>query len=278
MRRPATDMLERALYAAITEADYRNDLAQRTRLFPPMGTRFLYRPMWYVDRGVLPIFTCTPACALGAFEFVTGEALHTKNIGARKIAMLDMMLLNHVANELRPRQPSQLRAIVCVPVHYDTLIGDHAPAWTRLLDSIPDTIRKTMTIEIVNLSLGVGQLATLSLVRKLKARVRAVVGRLDFGDVNFRAWRQADLSVVGIDVETDSRSETELIAEMNYLAAAAKQHGLRTFVRGLRSLSLAASAIASGVTFVDGPAIAEGDFVLPETQKRFGIFDLYGDL
>jgi hypothetical protein len=275
VRRSATEALERALYQAILEAERRNDLAQRARLFPPLGTRFLYRPLWLVERGVAPIYTCTPACALGPFEFVTGDALLTKGSGARKIAMLDEMLIDHVANELRPRLPEQLRALTCVPVHYETLTGDRAAAWNATLESIPGAVRKSMIVEIVNLSQGVGQLATFALVRRLKARVRSVVGRLDNGDVNFRVWRQTDLAVVGIDVETDTRSEVEIIGDINNFAASTKQHGMRSYVRGVRSLSLAAAAIASGVNYVDGPAVAEGDFLLPQQPRSFGIFDIY---
>lgn len=278
VRHASTDALERALYAAILEARYQTDLAQRARLFPPMGTRFLYRPLWNIGRGTLPIYTCTPACALGPFEFITGEALLSKNAGPRKIAMLDEMVLSCVSDELRSQQASQLRSVICIPVHYETLVGERVAVWISLLETIPRTIRDKVIVEIVNLTQGVGQLATYSLVRKLKSHVRYVFGRLDFGDVNFRAWRETDVAVVGIDVEVDDRPEIDVINEINHFASLAKQHGLHTYVRGLRSLSLAVAAIAAGVEYMDGPAVAEGDFVLPVVPKPFGIFDIYREI
>ena len=275
VRRASTDALERALYAAILDAQHRNDIAQRTRLFPPMGTRFLYRPLWMVERGILPIYTCTPACALGPFEFVTGEALIPKGTAPRKIAMLDELLVEHVAKELRPREAAQLQSIVCIPVHYQTLVGDRAAAWVTVLDRISPEALKHLVIEVIGVSQGVGQLTTYSLVRKLKARVRSVFGRLDLTDANFRVWRETDLSVVGIDVEADDRAEIDIICDINHFIAPAKQHGLRTYVRGLRSYSMAVAAIASGVDYIDGPAVADGDFVLPVMPNPFGVFDVY---
>lgn len=277
VRRTNTDALERALFAAIQEAERRKELAQMARIFPPIGTRFLYRPMWLIERGVLPIYTCTAACALGPFEFVTGDALIAPNTGSRKIAMLDEMLMEHVANDLRTRKSAQLHSFVCIPVHFETLTGDRGHIWMEMLRSIPDRIRLNVMIEIVDIAQGVGQLSTLSLVRKLKGHVRDVVGRLELNDVNFRIWRETDLLCVGVDVETDNRPEADVISDLNNFAAPAKQHGLRTYARGLRTLSLAAAAVASGVDYLDGPAIDEGDFVLTTQPRPFGIFDIYRD-
>ena len=275
VRRTETDALERALFLAIQEAERQKQMAQQARLFPPMGTRILYRPMWLVERGVVPIYSCTPACALGPFEFATGEALIGKNIGARKIAMLDEMLMDHIANDLRPRLSTQLRTIVCIPVHYETITGDRAEPWMETLRSIPDRIRLNVMVEIIGISQGVGQLATYSLVRKLKSHVRDVIGRLELGDANFRIWRETDLGCVGVDLETDNRPELDVITDLNNFVAPAKQHGMRTFARGIRSLSLAAAAVASGLDYLDGPAIAEGDLVLKPQPTPFGVFDIY---
>jgi hypothetical protein len=66
-----------------------------------------------------------------------------------------------------------------------------------------------------------------------------------------------------------------VIGDLNNLVNPAKQHGLRTYARGLRSLSLAAAAVASGVDYLDGPAIEEGDLVLPTDSRPFSIFDIY---
>jgi hypothetical protein len=274
VRRNSTDVLERALYAAIEEARRQSE-RMRVRFFPPLGTRCLYRPMWLVERGMLPIYTCLPACALGPFEFVTGEALVPKGAGAKKTAALDEMVLDTVVHDLAPRPAAQMRSFVCLPVHFETLAGDRASAYFAALDRIPAPIRKRVIVEIVDISQGVGQLATYSLVRKLKGHVRSVIGRVDLTDMNFRVWRETDLSFIGIDIECENRSETELIADLNNFVVPAKQYGMQAYVRGVRTLSLAAVTVASGFDYVDGPAIGEGDFTLRTDPQPFGIYDVY---
>ena len=278
VRRASTAALEQALANAAREAERLGDIRRPGLGFPPRGMKLLYRPMWYVPSAMLTTFTCLPACAMGPFEFVTGDAVLPKHRNISQVSMLDHLVVRDALSQLSALNALQMETLVCLPVHYDTLMGPNGADYFAVLSEIPVAIRNKIVFEIVDIDRGLGQLQTHTLIRRLRRRGRAVLGRLDLSDGHFALWRKSGLSYIGIDLENDDRPEDAILDKMHQFVVAAKRHDLKTYVRGLRSLSLAIAAIMSGYDYVDGPAINEGDLTLRTRPRKFALIDIYESL
>lgn len=278
IRRDETKALELNLAAAARKAEEEAGAIRAGETFPPNGLRVIYRPMWFVKNDVLSTFTCLPAAASGPFEFLTGDALLPPNHEHRHIVLLDLLLLKEVIAQIARHDGGNLRTLLFLTVHYETLTTPEGADYRKLVAELPQAIRSKIVLEIVNISRGVGQVETQSLILKMRNLVRAVVGRLELSDTNFPLWRKTDLSFVGPDLEGDNRPEDIIIKELERFAGGAYQENITTYIRGVKTRSMLTAAVMNGFVYIEGPVIAEGELAVPAEARAFRLIDVYEPL
>ncbi|MPY71023.1 MAG: EAL domain-containing protein [Alphaproteobacteria bacterium] len=275
VRRAETNALEAALAKAARDAEMAGDIRRPGLGFPPRGLRFIYRPMWHVSSGMLTTFTCLPACAMGPFEFVTGDSLLPKQAEESQIAMLDYLVIQNAVKLLSMSGYLTARALICLPLHYDTLTGPHGKELFQLLREIPLSARERLVYEIVDISRGLGQVSTFVTIQRLRALGRAVAGRVTLSENSFALWRKTDLTFIGLDAEAEADDDAALLNGLDQFVAGADYCGMQCYVRGLGKFSQLAAAITAGFQYVDGPAISDGTFTCPSEPLPFTLADVY---
>ncbi len=279
---PSEDMLTR-----VTGADAEPDTAPATRIGtgpaedePPrealagLDIRFLFRPLLTARTMVLSAYLCLPVLAVGPNTFRGGHEIPDTRQG---IVELDRMTLARAAETARVLARSGTRALLCIPVHLETLsTQERKNAYFHLCeDLLPGAEGYAPLFELVGLPEGIpeARLAEAAApVRRFARQLLARTGLTPHGPLG--RFREAGFHAVGADVYRSQHDEATLFRETERFAEAASRAGIRTYLHGIRSLSLYSQAIAAGFDYVDGHALTS---VLPnpESAQRFQLDDPY---
>lgn len=238
--------------------------------------RFHYRPMWDVSRGVVTTFHCVldrvPETDADG-EPVDGEASDSR------IVDLDLAVLDHGLTDLRSMLETERRMLVSVPVHYATLGAPlrHRTRYVDRLRTVPDEARQLLLAEIVEVPSGALASRLLEIVEFIRPFLRSVMLRTDLDERDFSRLVGMRIFAAGVDVGGEVEDERDLIRAMQRFTKRAEGVGLRTYIRGLSSLSMTTAAICAGFDSVDGDAVAS-IVDAPEAMYRFEPLDLISNL
>jgi hypothetical protein len=188
---------------------------------------------------------------------------------------LDTRTLQKVTADLHEVIAAGRALLLAVPVHYPTLASGHyRDAYLRLCRLVPRPRGSFIVFELVDVPEGIPQTRLVELVGMVKPFARAILLRLPLENKLFKQARDARISAVGADLTHRVEPETDTIASMHRFVQAASGAGLRTYVHGVRSTSLASAAAGAGFDYVDGDSVTSV-MNLPDRIFRFGIRDLY---
>lgn len=229
---------------------------------------FIFRPMLAVRTKVISTFICIPMCVWQGRLRVSGYDVLGDKPHPKQYLNLDLLSLQKVSSELKRLGAEGQKSLVGVSVHFETLadsrrMQDYLEGCTTALARCHDRI----IFEIVGLPDGIPQVRLVNLVSALRPHSRAVIARFTLENRNFSAFRTAGLHAVGIDLYTRLKREDRLMRQMEEFAKIANRYKLKTYILGLRSISLHTAAVASGYDYAAGHALtsiadaAEGAYV-----------------
>ncbi len=255
------------------------DMASLTSL--PANTECRFLPIWRVPGHMLTGYL------VQVYQLDSkGTVLATDPLGGEPgsapdpdhINRLDLPMLAQAIVSLEDMEQSGRRAVVFLPVHYQTLAR---PRFRRLflemLSRLTETTRRLLVMELVDLPTDLAVSRLDDLVRQLRPFCRAVVARVPLGRRDFRPWRSLGLHAVGADVRAFAGPEADLMKSMDGLLDAAAPFGFKTYAHGLTTRSLTVAAITSGFEYIAGPAIAP-PVPAPGGVRDFQARDLYDSL
>jgi hypothetical protein len=243
---------------------------------PLADISFHYRPSWDPTRGVIAAYLCVPMLPDGPGGARLREASMVLGDDSAAIEKLDFAVLDHVIGVLDRLVRTKRRLLVTVPVAFETLAG--AAYRRRYIDILRTKLAadaaSLLVIELVDVPDGVPQARLLEISSPLRAHARAVIARLRPDTTEFGQFAGSRIAAVGCDLGRASGSELAFMQQLSRFSRGATKAGVATYLRGVRSLSLAAAALGAGFAHLDGDAIA-----LPVDQPQgiveFSLIDLY---
>lgn len=246
---------------------------------PPIrGLHYFYRPMWSVRTNMMAISSCVPIARRPSGELVTGGAVVPYRASSDFLQKLDHAALTHALSDGQKLAEAARSTLVSIPVHYETLCDrERRAAYLKMCQGLPPGARRRILFECLGIQQGMGQSELLAGLLALKPFCALTVGQLPLDASSFTFWKTSGLSSVGVDISdqigVSDGGETELIERLERFVFSTSQIGLRSYVRGLNTLSLAAAAVAAGFDFVEGGIIQ--DQIEPSDVRPFTLEDLY---
>ena len=230
--------------------------------------RFIFRPMLAVRTKMISTFMCIPIRTLRGQLCVSGYDVLGDHAIPGQFLELDLVVLEKVAYELNRLGEKREKSLVGLSVHFETLADLRRR--TRYLHRCSESIdgnADRVVFEVVGLPDGIPQVRLVDLVSSLRPYARAVIARFTPEHRNFPAFRTSGLHAVGIDIYASLKREDVLMREMDNFAQAANRNKLKTYVSGIRSLSLYTAVVAAGYDYAAGHALtsisdaAEGAYI-----------------
>ena len=219
--------------------------------------RFVFRPLLAVRTKVISTFLCVPVRKLDRNRFASGYGVIEAPSNAGDIYSLDTLTLKKASAELSKLVGMGGRSLLALPVHFETLANfDTRRSYLHLCASSFSDHRNRIVFEIVGLSEGIPQSQLFELVSALSRFGRDVIARLLPEHKNFTAFGLAGLHSVGMDVFETEKSEKEIMNEMSEFVFNARKNQLKTFIEGVRSISLFTAAVTTGFDFISGYALS----------------------
>lgn len=236
---------------------------------------FVFRPLLSVKTKVISTFLCIPVRETEAGHFRSGYDILPKDRTIEEIYDLDLTKAERIAREVKLLEQSNKRSLLALPVHFEVL-ADH-PKRASFIEFCQNEFKgltKRIIIEITNLPEGIPQPRLLEFVTALKPISRTVIARFSPEHRDFSACRGLGLHAVGMDVYNTPGDEAELMRQMNVFSQQAHQFQLKTYVEGVRSLSLFTAAMTSGYDYIAGYAVS-GVMESADEIQAFKLDSLY---
>ena len=240
--------------------------------------QFIYRPLLALRGMVVSTYMCIPVRPAVGNKFNSGYQVLHDSFDANQIADLDLFTLAVVATDAAEMATSGAVALLSVPVHFETLANSHNRK--RFLGYCRKWLEAHaghLIFELVGLPEGVPQSRLVDLVSMLKPHARAVIARFPLARGVFGSYRVAGLHAVGVDIYYSQEREATMMRQMEKFVAAANKEFLRTFIHGVRTISLNTAAITAGFDYVDGYALSSVANV-PKHAERYELSSLYRPL
>ena len=217
---------------------------------------FRYRPLWHVSQHVINAYECRVGLKCGS-RVQFGNALLPPNAEPAMIGALDRLVLRKAVEDVHLLLEERRRNIVTVPVHHSTLTGGTMRReYVAVCNAIAPDLRPFIVFEIVDPIIGFVSSHIPPAVTLLRQYGRAVLLRLDIDHPRLEDFLNIGLHSVGVDVADSALPEGELMRKLELFRARAERYGLRSYVHGLRSISLTTAAVCAGFEYVSGEVVA----------------------
>jgi len=238
--------------------------------------QFVFRPLLALRGMVVSTFICLPVRRTDANNFVSGYDVLPDPADPLQVGDLDLLTAAKVAFEAESMaKAGSLQGLLSLPVHFETLANQHGRSlYLKYCAEYLKPHAGRLIFELVNLPDGVPQSRLVDLTTLLRPTARAVIARFPLTRHAFGPCRAAGLHAVGSDIFRTGMDEATLIREMDLFVEAANRENLKTYIHGVRSISLNTAAIAAGFDYIDGYALSSVS-CSPGQAQRYDLHSLY---
>jgi hypothetical protein len=238
------------------EQNERQSASPAAQVFPG-NVNFIYRSMWNARNKIVSSYVCTPTLTTADGRTLMGDNVIPADADTESVAMLDLRAMQRVLSDHKLQSDGRTPAFLSFPVHFSTIAdGDLRAQYLSILRQVPKPFQQLMVLELVGLPLYQAEINIALVVSYIRHLVRAVSARFSLDHTEFAPVRRTGIVAVGVDLAGEAGNETALMAKFDPFVNGANLCGLRTYIRGLPSLSLTTAAVCAGFTHFDGDAVA----------------------
>lgn len=238
---------------------------------PPSS--FVYHPIWHVRHDAIATYLCQPVWLRSGGIDRSGEGY--VEYSAAHSYEGDLYALEQIRRSFQLLAAERRQVLLTMSVHFETIARSSLRKdFLALAALLAASERRLLTFELVAVEETVPQTRLTELVSILQPFCRRVSLRCELKRRRFHGVKEARIYAVGGEAGGGRTAEAAVLDNMDGFAAAAEGAGLRTYLHGLRSLSLTSAAIASGFDYVDGDPVA-APLDRPGNAYRYSLMDLY---
>lgn len=243
-------------------------------MIPEITCSFL--PLWDTHYGALTTYLCL---AREADDDASILLCHKKLYAGRTTEekeALDHVMLDKVASELAGMARRGKKFYLVCPVQHETLFTyESYELYKKHLSRIPEAYRKYMMLLVMNMEQGTPPKKAYWFAKPLRAMCPYIMAEVPLRrDVNFHYLAEAGVNVAGVRLDHSDLSEQEIINLLSGFSSKAKSHKIpKTFLLGVKSLSITTSAVCAGYDYLGGKAI-HTCVQHPDTVHRYQYEDL----
>jgi len=249
-----TREFEKALPTAKAEPEALKEIREEADVLKDI--QFIFRPMWFVKSRFISTFFCIPIVSVSKKTFMSGYSFLSVETDSEIIFNLDLATLHKAGEELEIMSAGNKMALLAMPVHFETLARkNRRMEYVGKCEEILSKFKDKVVFEIVGLPEGVPDTRLSEFFSALNPYCRSVLARFDLEHVNFLGYHAAGIHAVGMDIFDSHLSEKEIMERLDKFVEAANKSSLKTYVHGVKTISLNTAVISMGFDYVDGYAV-----------------------
>ncbi len=220
----------------------------------PIG--FIYRPLMEVATNMISMFVCIPTKRVSKRNFRYGYGVLDDADNVRAIRQLDLRVLGAVASTLRQMGKKSHGSLVMIPVHFGTLSHpmsriSYALTCSQRLAEFSDSV----VFEIIGIPERAPTERLVNAVAPLMMHSHSVCARVPLDREDLHNYQYSGIAAVGVDAYPLDQDREQLAFQLSDFVERANAQSLKTYVHGIRSLSLSTFVSCSGFDCVGGHAL-----------------------
>jgi len=218
---------------------------------------FQMAPIWDVRRSNILAYRlkamwCNPDGS------VVDEADLAKLFAEKRIELaLDLEALQRASREINDVFERDTLASIIIPVHYDIVTSSFREKYFKALTRLGPDAPERVFFEIENAPETIDVEALRLSTAPLRAFYHGVILTVPWSFQLFSDVRELGFFSVGVDIEHDTRSEDDVMRDMDAFVTRASSHPIRTHIVGTHSVSQSVAAVCAGFDFVGGQPVSE---------------------
>lgn len=250
------DIMESAIQVDV-DPDALPDLTEGRELLSGFGNdcSFHYFPVWDVRLEMVNNYRCS----IGVTKNDTVQELRNMMPSQSKDAIferLDLITLQKSLIDLREVVSSEIRCTFTLTVRFSLLQAPKSRAViAQLFHPLTAKERHLVVIKIVDVPANTWASNIVDKVAFLKPFCRVVIVELMPRPQGLNELKEAGVFAVGYHMPKLEGKEAHRLQELEWLVTHAEKVGLTSFVSGVDQISVAASAVGTGVRYIDGMAV-----------------------
>jgi hypothetical protein len=258
LRRAASQAVQLMSSSITTKAEELFSLPAGRDLLANTSPRF--QPVWNHRKGVLSAYRVR---LLQDGDEIAANQI-TKTYGLESVdaanALIDAVKYRAACTSLTQLWAAGEQAVIIVPVCFSTI--DHSRYIGAYLDAgahpVGPSLKDRLVFEIVNVPGNVSRYRLREAVAYLRGRCRGINICLgaDWMAAEFADFREFGIHMAGLDAGAFVLGEQKLMKTIDDFAAKCDYAGLTSFCANLTSFSTLSAAIAAGISYVSGSALA----------------------
>lgn len=219
-----------------------------------------FQPVWNPKKKVLSAYRISLHLNGAEIDARDTSALHGLDSVDSANALIDAVRYRAACTSLTQLWSAGEQALIVVPVNFSTI--DHSRYIGAFLDAgvLPagGGLKDRIVYEIVNVRADISRYRLREAVAYLRGRSRGINICLgaDWSAVNFADLKEFGIQLAGIDISTFSVGEQRLMKTLEEFSAKAESAGFACYCTNLTTFSTLACAVAAGMSYVSGPALA----------------------
>lgn len=244
----------------------------------PEGLTTVFRPVWNVKSKLLTAYAAEPVTKLpdGGVEMAIPMSSDDDNHAAK--AALDDFVEREALDRLHLLLEAVHPVLLILPVHFATVDRhDCFAPYLQRMKGLPENKRKLLVLELIGTprELPAGRIR--GTVNRMRQVVRSVIVRVRPNEERLPHWKKADAHAVGFDCAEYPVPEKDLMKAYDRFTQRADKAGLRKFIYGLTTRSMATAAVAAGFEYIEG-GIVRPAVDMPKYVEPFESRDLFAEL
>ncbi len=222
------------------------------------GIDFVFLPLVFAGNNAVSTFLCMPVKKTTGGGFNSGYGVISEDDDGDGKSGLDLVALRQLTHRLddlaRERMTSQ---IVC-PVNFETVIDSIGKAeffqhWNHFVAAHAERV----IVEIVDPQDWLPFHPFAEVVSMLGLHAQQIFVRVPIWRPQFATYRAAGVEAVGMDLHRNNQADDVVMDRMNRFVEKAIAHSLKTYVHGIRSISLYAAAVCAGFDYIGGYPVGD---------------------
>jgi GGDEF domain-containing protein len=209
---------------------------------------FNYRPIWNTRIRQVSSYACLPVVPVQATD-------------GRERAESDRRCLEKIIGDSALLMLTEGRNTnIFFPVHFGTLMDPGLRSvFDRTARTIPPGLKDRLVAEVIDLPTTFERAEILRLKATLSGVAQAMVARVALGISRFHHIKTAGFASVGLDISTYEGPEAKVQSLLDDHVVEASRFALKTYIHGLRSISMITYAVCAGFDHIDGKPISSFD-------------------
>lgn len=220
----------------------------------------LFHPIWHTKNNLITGYYCEPTYDGGpvSIESIGAITELTADTAEGIAAKIDALIYRHAATAIEFLLQERLKALLIVPLHFSTV--DRLRFINPLLSGVgqlPDEAKNLLVFELKDLPDEVSRFRLREPASYLRTRARALLAQTCFNPTALELYKELGFHGISVDASRYPWKEAKLLKGFERFVQDAESYKLQSFAHGIRSKSLAVSAIASGFRYMDGTAVSD---------------------